>query len=392
MEILLGTSGWSYGEWVGPFYPSDDVNKLTFYSKVFRTAEIDSTFYTYPSRGLVYGWVRYTQPNFIFSAKLPAVITHGKRLDVDRGVGEDLGRFLDLMKPLHTRAKLGPILIQLPPRFGRDYSRLEAFLKTLPPDFRFAAEFRDLSWLRDETWRLLKRYNIAYTIVDEPLLPPDTIITADFTYIRWHGRGRRPWYNYSYSEEELKAWLTRLKDIASSVTDIYGYFNNHFHGYAVKNCLQLLQMLGLLSDAQSAALKRVKEYLMEERVGAKLITFSKPASEMGFEELLSTFLPKQKLSRAKEIGDSEVRLLKVDDSVIEAEIRDYHVVVNRERREILHDCPDWARCVADKAFCKHLGKIFLLLPKVRAEEVLRRILSERDTWRFKPYRREVPSA
>ena len=385
VEILLGTSGWSYDEWVGPFYPSEEVNKLSFYSKVFRTAEIDSTFYSYPTKGVVFGWVRYTQPNFIFSAKLPNLITHEKKLDVEKGVDEDLDRFLDLMKPLKTRAKLGPILIQLPPGFKRDYARLEAFLKILPEDFRFAVEFRDLSWLCDETWSLLRRYNVAYTIVDEPLLPPETVITADFTYVRWHGRGRRPWYNYSYKVDELKAWVTRLNEIASRVGEIYGYFNNHFHGYAVENCLQLLQMLGLMTEAQSAALQRVEEYFRASGIRAEPQPASKPASEMGFEELLSAFVSKQRLSRAKEIGDEEVRILQCGGSVIRAEIREYHVIVDLEKREILHDCPNWARCVPDRSFCKHLGKIFLLIPRASAEDILRRIFVERDIWRFKPY-------
>ncbi len=385
VEILLGTSGWSYDEWVGPFYPSEDVNKLTFYSKVFRTAEIDSTFYSYPSEGVVYGWVRYTQPNFVFSAKLPSVITHEKKLEVSRGVGEDLDRFLELMKPLQTRGKLGPILIQLPPRFRRDYSRLEAFFKILPPEFKFAVEFRDLSWLRDETWELLKRYNVAYTIVDEPLLPPDPVITADFAYIRWHGRGRRPWYNYSYKVGELEAWLIKLKEIAGKVNEVYGYFNNHFHGYAVENCLQLIQMLGLLNEAQSAALERISEYFKASGMRLEPPPIAKPASEVGFDELLSAFISRQKLSRATEIGDSEVKVLDVDDRVIRAEIRDYHVLVDLEEREILHDCPDWARCIPDKSFCKHLGKIFLIIPRVQAERFLRRIYAERESWKFKPY-------
>ena len=385
VEILLGTSGWSYEGWVGPFYPSDDVNKLSFYSKVFRTAEIDSTFYSYPSKGVVYGWARYTQPNFVFSAKLPSVITHEKKLDVEKSVDDDLDRFLELMEPLHTRAKLGPILIQLPPRFKRDYARLEAFLSILPQDFRFAVEFRDLSWLRDETWSLLRRHKVAYTIVDEPLLPPETVVTADFAYVRWHGRGRRPWYNYSYRLEELKAWLGRLKEISGSVGEIYGYFNNHFHGYAVENCLQLLQMLGLLTEAQTAALQRIEEYFRAAGVRPEPQPAAKPAQDMGFDELLSVLISKQKLNRAREIADDEVKTLEVGDRILRAEIREYHIIVDLEKREILHDCADWARCIPDKSFCKHLGKIFLLIPRAKAEELLRKIFAERDSWKFKPY-------
>jgi hypothetical protein len=106
---------------------------------------------------------------------------------------------------------------------------------------------------------------------------------------------------------------------------------------------------------------------------------------MGFEELLSLLISKQKLNRAREIGDDEVKTLEVGDRILRAEIREYHVIVDLEKREILHDCADWARCIPDKSFCKHLGKIFLLMPRAKAEEYLRKIFAERESWKFKPY-------
>jgi uncharacterized protein YecE (DUF72 family) len=173
---------------------------------------------------------------------MPNLITHKKKLDLKNGVKEDLDKFLALMKPMLEAEKLGPILIQLPPKFGYgSVDRLASFLALLPEKFKFAVEFREKSWLRPETWRLLEERNVAYTIVDEPLLPPETAFTADFSYFRWHGRGERPWFNYRYNEEELKEWLPRVKEAEKKTKKVYGYFNNHFHAYAPENCLQLLE-------------------------------------------------------------------------------------------------------------------------------------------------------
>ena len=116
-ELHIGTSGWSYNEWAGVFYPTSSENKLSYYSKVYDTAEVDSTFYAFPSKGLVLGWARYTPDAFVFSAKLPQLLTHEKRLELAKGVEADLIRFLGLLKPLIASGKLGPILIQLPPSY-----------------------------------------------------------------------------------------------------------------------------------------------------------------------------------------------------------------------------------------------------------------------------------
>ncbi len=114
-NILLGTSGWSYNEWIGPFYKPEHKSKLAYYSKVFSTAEIDSTFYAYPTEDVVFGWLKSTDKDFIFTAKLPKVITHEKKLDLKLDVEKDLQRFCNLMGPLQNVNKLGCLLIQLPP-------------------------------------------------------------------------------------------------------------------------------------------------------------------------------------------------------------------------------------------------------------------------------------
>ncbi len=262
-ELCVGTSGWSYSEWVGPFYPTSATNKLTFYSRVFRTAEIDSTFYAFPAKGLVQGWSRHTPEDFVFSAKLPRSITHDLRLDVGAGAETELVRFLSLLKPLITAGKLGPLLIQLPPSFSyeADFERLKSFLEVVPDDLKFAVEFRHPTWLRDDVWSLLRSKNVANVIVDEPLLPPETVVTADFAFIRWHGRGSRPWYNYRYGDEELKRWVPKVKDVASRVEKTYGYFNNHFRGFAVENSLKLVGMLGTSTPEQDEARAKASRFI-----------------------------------------------------------------------------------------------------------------------------------
>lgn len=259
-KISLGTCGWSYKEWVGPLYGQQEKSMLKAYTKIFPTVEIDSTFYAYPSKGTIMGWSKYSPEGFIFSAKLPKLITHEKRLDITQGTEEALQKFTELMEPLQITNKLGCILIQLPPSFDYKLNELENFFKIIPSDFRFAIEFRDLSWMKDETWKLLHKYQIAYTVVDEPLLPPEIHITSDFAYFRWHGHGTKPWYNYRYEKQELEPWILKMKETSTKVEKIYGYFNNHYHGYAPENCLQVLEMLGIITSDQTKIKKNIEKY------------------------------------------------------------------------------------------------------------------------------------
>jgi uncharacterized protein YecE (DUF72 family) len=388
-DIMLGTSGWSYQEWVEPFYRFKKVSMLRYYNKVFRSAEIDSTFYRYPNEGTVFGWLRYTDPKFVFTAKLPQLITHDKMLDLGQGVEDDVNRFCDLMRRLLDAGKLGCLLIQLPPKFTFDLiGDLERFFEVLPKQFPFAVEFRDLSWINDETWRLLSKHNVAYTIVDEPLLPPEVHVTSKFAYFRWHGRGRRPWFDYRYKEEELKPWVPRVKETAGKVEKVYGYFNNHYHGYAVENCLQVLEMLGVLTPEQSDAKAYVQTYL------AKPKQKRKPEVKMGAldqwmgqgrEDILEELAGPERLARAKKIKDDEIRVEEASDSVIKAEVKEYYVVIDANNRMILHDCADWDRLISEKKLCKHLTKLLLFVNDRVASSILKRIYDERDQWEFKPF-------
>jgi uncharacterized protein YecE (DUF72 family) len=223
---------------------------------VFKTAEIDSTFYRNPSKGMVMGWLRYSPSDFVFAAKLPKQVTHTRKLGLKGDFKEDLNTFLQLMRPLQLGGKLTCLLIQLPPSYDYNPENLEAFFTILDPLFKYAVEFRNLSWMRPETWDLLKKYNVAYVNVDEPLLPPEVHLTTDLAYFRWHGKGEKIWFDYRYSKEELEPWIPKVKEASQKVKKVVGYFNNHYHGYAPENCLYLIERLGLLSEQQKKAKKK----------------------------------------------------------------------------------------------------------------------------------------
>ena len=268
-NIFLGTCGWSYKEWEGNFYQKkSSESKLRAYSKVFKTAEIDSTFYRNPSKSAVMGWLKYSPSDFVFTAKLPKTITHENMLGLKKEVKADLEVFLDLMRPLQLGGKLACLLIQLPPKYVYNPQNLEAFFQMLDPMFRYAVEFRNLTWLMPatKTFELLKQYEVAFTIVDEPLLPPEVHLTTDFAYFRWHGRGEEIWFDYLYKEEELTPWVPKVHDAAKKVKQVYGYFNNHYHGHAPENCLQLLEKLGLLSANQRKVKDKTK--IKQAQLGA----------------------------------------------------------------------------------------------------------------------------
>jgi uncharacterized protein YecE (DUF72 family) len=383
-KILLGTSGWSYRDWVGPFYTEKDKSLLRAYSRVFKTVEIDSTFYRYPTKGTVMGWVKYSPEGFVYTAKLPKLITHTKKLDTNEGVEGDLQKFIELMEPLQLSGKLGCVLIQLPPKFDKP-GQMEDFFKILPTHVKFAVEFRDPSWMREETWKLLEKYRVAYTIVDEPLLPPEVHVTSGVAYFRWHGHGVRPWYNYRYRPEELAPWTPKVKEAVERVETVYGYFNNHYHGYAVENCLQVLEMLGVLSSEQKEAKANIENYFKTTKTReAKLEAFVQP-SELTFETLLRYFMDTARIRRAQQIKDNEVTIQQETADQIRAMVKEYHAIIDLKNHVIMHDCADWSKMLPNKRLCKHLGKLLLSVNREEATTILRQIYANKESWEFKPY-------
>jgi uncharacterized protein YecE (DUF72 family) len=381
-ELLLGTCGWSYAEWEEIFYPERQ-NKLKQYSSIFPTAEIDSTFYALPNEGTVLGWVRHTPPNFVFSAKLPQIITHKKVIDPARGIEADLDEFLEAMKPLRDAGKLACFLVQLPGFLKLDVERLEAFLSLVPRDQRFAVEFRHHSWLTDETFRLLGKYGAAYTIVDEPLLPPEVHVTSDLAYIRWHGRGSKPWFNYRYSEEQLREWVPRVKETAGKAKKVLGYFNNHFHGYAPENSLQMTQMLGIVTPHGSAALRRLTCHGRERAATLEgLEAWTGPIAEKSVEGALRNFVDSDILQAAQSIPDKHLSLREDSRRRLAAYIADTTVDIDLEERTIVHHCPTWSRLILEKGFCPHVARVFFMVDRRRALSLLSLIQSDLENWKF----------
>ncbi|RLE79726.1 MAG: hypothetical protein DRJ51_07215 [Thermoprotei archaeon] len=381
-KVLIGTSGWSYDDWVDVFYEREE-RMFQQYTRVFDTAEINSTFYKIPPPSFIAGLARSSPRGFVFSVKLHKEITHKKMVDPKLAVERDVRNFLKLLDPLKKQDKLGAILVQLPPEPKEKFPRFEEFLDILASmdGYRFAVEFRDESWISEETWKMLRERNVAYCIVDEPLLPPITVVTTDFAYIRWHGRGGRPWYYYLYSVDELREWVPRVLEVAKKVKVIYGYFNNHFRGFAPRNALQILTLLGLATQRQRIVLKRMDEYFKTralEKVKQKFKALQAPSVR----DLLSLLVSEKRLKRAEEMSDKELRYEDRGSEIV-CKIRAYKIVIDLNEKAIVHDCADWQKLVESKRFCKHLAKLFLSLPQERATKLLETIISELDDWDFR---------
>jgi uncharacterized protein YecE (DUF72 family) len=242
-EVLLGTSGWDYPEWVGPVYPTrGKFDRLRYYADLFPIVEVNSTFYRLPPVSVAESWARRTPSRFRFTAKFPQSITHERRLV---GADEELHRFLQVLRPLQESGKLLAALLQLPPSLPFEPATIRGFYQSIPPDLPVAVEFREASWLSQESFDLLKEFKFAYVVVDEPLLPIRLERTGPFVYVRWHGHGRSIWYDYTYSHDELAAWVPRVRELAQGGAPVLGFFNNHFRGDAPANCRTISEMLGL---------------------------------------------------------------------------------------------------------------------------------------------------
>jgi hypothetical protein len=281
----------------------------------------------------------------------------------------------------------------MPPKYKYDLKHLESFLSILPHGFKYTVEFRHKSWLQDSTWPLLSKYNVAYTIVDEPLLPPEVHVTADFAYIRWHGHGQRPWYDYHYTEKELESWAPKFKEIEPLVKTTYGYFNNHFHGYAVENALKILQILGKLSPAQREALNRAKAHLEKGKGPEGLGEWVRGGDDRPkIIDFLSSLMGDSRLARALAIPDEDVSIKIATDEKIVAKIRDYQLTMEFGPKTIIHDCGDWERSIETRQLCKHIGKVLLSLPEKTALGWVTQIHEDTDAWHFqKPISKTIAS-
>ena len=243
----IGTSGWSYPHWQGRFYPEGTPTRgqLAYYAGLFKTVEINSSFYRLPSVETLRGWADHTTPGFVFACKASQYITHRKKL---KDPSESLAPFLQRIAVLGE--KLGPVLFQLPPRWRPNAARLEGFLEALPRGQRFTFEFRDPRWDSPEIIGLLERYCAALCCFDLDGTTSPLKVTADFVHIRLHGPGAP--YQGSYAEACLADWTSRIGAWQRDGLDVYCYFDNDDHAYAPRNAQSLMEKLQKLRTDAAA--------------------------------------------------------------------------------------------------------------------------------------------
>ena len=249
-KIRIGTSGWSYPHWRGPFYPHE-VRKhdwLAYYARHFSSAEINGAFYRIPKAATFKGWAEQVPADFVFTLKASRYITHLKKL---REPSDSLQQLLTPAAELGER--LGPILFQLPPRWRCNPDRLRTFLAELPQDHRYAFEFRDASWFTSEIEAMLKEANAALCIHDHEDADCPDHLTADFTYVRLHGPGGK--YEGRYSDRALQHWAARMSEWAGAGHDVFCFFDNDAGGHAALDALRLRDLLARTGESSAGPSK-----------------------------------------------------------------------------------------------------------------------------------------
>jgi uncharacterized protein YecE (DUF72 family) len=253
--LYFGTSGFSYSDWLGSFYPRGMPRRewLSYYAREFNALELNSTYYALPKPSVLEAMVGKTGEGFLFSVKANQEMTHQRQQDSRVFVA-----FAHMLQPFIDAGKLGCVLAQFPYSFGcsrqnRDYLALfREWLRDLP----LVVEFRHAQWLKPEVFDWLRNRNIGFCCVDEPqlpnLLPPLAEVTSDIGYVRFHGRNAAKWwqrehayerYDYAYSAEELKEWLPRINKLNSLTEKTFVFANNHWRGQAIGTIRQLRFML-----------------------------------------------------------------------------------------------------------------------------------------------------
>jgi uncharacterized protein YecE (DUF72 family) len=238
--VRIGTSGWHYASWRGPFFP-DDLrlkDQLQYYAGQFGTAELNGVFYRTPTPEAVSNWREQTGKDFVFAWKASKFITHWKRLS--HNSVNSLELLEDRLSLL--RGKAGPILFQLPPNFEADAERLAAFLKLLGKKRRYSFEFRHPSWYQPKILKLLAERNIALCLSDHHDAPAPWRRTADFVYIRGQGPGGR--YKGHYSSAQLANWSKRIRSWKRQGCDVYVYFDNDQKSAAPADARKLVELVG----------------------------------------------------------------------------------------------------------------------------------------------------
>ncbi|MFQ5909182.1 MAG: DUF72 domain-containing protein [Thermoplasmata archaeon] len=296
--LRIGTCGWSYKDWIGPFYPESMRDKrggwLEYYGKFFPTVEIDSTYYTVPGERTIQTWIAKGKrmEDFDFSLKMHKDVTHMRILKDGERAAKAAKEFeVAVVEPLGENGLLASVLIQLSPRFKYEegegsLKRLELVMDNLDTNGHdYVVEFRHKSWLDASGYDylpgvkdLLTQKNVAICTLDGPYFPRTGTSTANHAYIRFHGRNYDIWwkgeeqpkdhrinrYDYLYKEEELEEWIPTIKEFDSRTEKTRIYFNNHGRAKAARNAFDLMDRLGIPHQKKEI---RIKEQFTLESFG-----------------------------------------------------------------------------------------------------------------------------
>jgi len=243
--LHIGTCGWHYKHWIGPFYPEGTRSTalLDHYAGRFSSAEINNSFYRLPSPETLRRWRAQTPPRFVFSCKASRFITHMKKLNAPE---KSLPPFFDGMRALGDKLKV--VVFQLPPRWRCNPERLQAFLAALPSGYRYAFEFRDESWFDSAVYDALTGSGAAFCIYDMGDKRSPEVVTGDFVYLRLHGPAGA--YEGSYSARRLARLAAKLEAWRQDGRDCFVYFDNDAGGQAPKDALRLLRQIDKLEAKQ----------------------------------------------------------------------------------------------------------------------------------------------
>ncbi|MBC5804901.1 MAG: DUF72 domain-containing protein [Candidatus Eremiobacter antarcticus] len=259
MALHIGTCGFSYRDWIGPFYPNGikSLEMLPYYAERFSAVEINSTYYAIPAPKLFESMDKRTPQQFRFTVKAPGSITHVPAAETPAAA--EAQAFRECLQPLIGSGKLAAVLAQFPNSFRPGDEAWERLgqLRSFWPDLPLIAEFRHRDWQADATLRGLRELGIGWCNVDEPrfrsLMRPGAEVTSDIGYIRFHGRNYDRWwkqqreaherYDYAYPPQELTEWIPRIAEVSEQTKESFVFFNNHRNGKAAVNARQLSEML-----------------------------------------------------------------------------------------------------------------------------------------------------
>ncbi len=247
MTIHVGTSGWTYDDWNGEFYPKGvrGAARLGYYASRFSTVEVNATFYRFPSARMIAAWNRVLPPGFAMAVKGTRTVTHFKKLEGCQDLVADfMARVMDI-------GALQVVLWQLPPSMGKDLYRLARFLDLLPDQVSHCVEFRHPSWWDHDVASLLGERSVAFVAVSHPRLPDEIVDTSGLVYVRFHGLGPKP-YEYDYTPEELRPWVEGLGPHLAASRDVFAFFNNDYHANAVRNATWFREALEAAANGEPA--------------------------------------------------------------------------------------------------------------------------------------------